>query len=64
MQAEIKGKNIKDDFIRVTFASGRFADLFFEPIPQWKLETMAACNRTAKLTSPNGKIIQYKGRLP
>ena len=25
---------------------------------------MVGCNRTAKLTSSNGKIIQYKDRLP
>ena len=37
MQAKIKVKNQKDDFIRVRLASGRSADLFFEPIPQLKL---------------------------
>ena len=60
MQAEIKGQNKKDEFIWISLTSGRSADLFVEPIPRLKLNTMAACNKTAKLTTSDGKIIQYK----
>ena len=60
MQAEVKGKNQKDAFIRDRLATGCSAELFFEPIPRLKLKTMAACNKTAKLKTSDGKIIQYK----
>ena len=60
IQAEIKGKNKKDDFIWVRLASGCSADLFFELVPLLKLKTMVSCNKTTKLITYDGKIIQYK----
>ena len=41
-------------------ASGRPANLFFEPISRLKMKTMAACNYIAKLTTSDGKTIQYQ----
>ena len=37
------------------------AELFFEPLPRLKQQIMASCNNTAKLTTSDGKILQYKG---
>ena len=48
MQAEIKGKSQKDDFILVRLNSGHSTDLFFESIPRLKLGTMAACTLIEK----------------
>ena len=59
LQAEIKGKNKKDELIRVRLASDRSIVLFFEPIYRYKLKTIVACCKTVKLTTFDGKIIQY-----
>ena len=59
LQAEIKGKNKKDELIRVRLASDRSIVLFFEPISRYKLKTIVACCKTVKLTTFDGKIIQY-----
>ena len=60
MEAEFRENNQKYDFTWVRLASGGSKDLFFEPIPQLKVKAMAACNKTAKLTTSDGKIIQHK----
>ena len=63
MQAEIKRENQKDEFVRVRLASGLSVDLFFEPLLRFKLKIMTACNNTAKLTTSDGKILQYKEQI-
>ena len=60
--AEMMGKNVKDAFIRDRFINGSSEELFFEPIKQLNLKTMEASNKTGKVTTSDGKIIQYHER--
>ena len=57
MRKETKRKNQKDDLVCVRLASSRSANLFFQPLPRLKLNTTIVCNKTAKLTTTDGKII-------
>ena len=60
LQAERKGKEQKEEFVKNRLMSGRSSELFFEPISRLNLKTMAECNKKVKLTSSEGKIVQYK----
>ena len=60
LRAEAAGKEAKETFIRDRFINGSSEDLFFEPIKKLKLKTMDSCNKMVKLTSSQGKIIQYR----
>ena len=59
LQADTVGKEAKKAFIRDRFQNGSSEKTFFEPIKRQKLKTMEASNKTVKLTSSQGKLIQY-----
>ena len=65
MEADVLGaekteKKAKDIFIQDRFVNGSSEKQLFEPCKRLKLKTMEACNKTVKLTSSNGKMIQYR----
>ncbi len=59
LQADTVGKTAKEAFIRNRFQNGSSEKTFFEPIKRQKLKTMEVSNKTVKLTSSQGKLIQY-----
>ncbi|XP_068202843.1 uncharacterized protein [Palaemon carinicauda] len=58
LEADAVGKAAKADFI-TRLQSGHQGS-FFDPIKRKKLKTMEACNKKIKLTSSQGKVIQYQ----
>ena len=60
LRAEAFGKADKDKFLNERFVSGSSRE-FFEPIKRSKLQTMEVTNKAVKLTTSEGKIIQYRG---
>lgn len=56
LQAEAKGREAKEKFIRERFMSGKSQELFFEPITKLRLKTMEHANKTVKLTASQGKV--------
>ena len=64
LNAETKGKHIKEIFIKERFQNepgkNKPKKEFFDPIQKTKLLTMEANNKIVKLTSTQGKVIQYQ----
>ena len=60
LQAESLGKKRKEEFIKNRFVNGSPRDRFFDQNKKLKLKTMEACNKTVKLTTSDGRLIQYK----
>ena len=64
LNAEAKGKDLKDKFIKERFQNetgkNKPEKHFFDPIPKTKLLTMEVNNKIVKLTSTQGKVIQYQ----
>ncbi|XP_049455367.1 uncharacterized protein LOC125902797 isoform X2 [Epinephelus fuscoguttatus] len=59
MRADTVGMEAKEAFIKDRFQNGNPEETFFEPIKRQKLKTMEASNKTIKLTTSQGKLIQY-----
>lgn len=56
LQAEARGRQAKEKFIRDRFMSGHSEEMFFDPIPKLRLKTMEHANKSVKLTASQGKV--------
>lgn len=59
LRAEAAGKLAKEAFIQ-RLKNGVTTDTFFEPIKRQKLLTMEMANKSVKLTTSQGKLVQYQ----
>ena len=60
LRAEEYGKADKEKFLHERFVNGDPRELFFVKISQLKLKTMEATSKSVKLTTSQGKVIQYR----
>ena len=60
LQAEEFGRGQRDQFIQERFVNGQSDKLFFEPVKKLKLRTMEVTNKQVKLTTSEGKVVQYR----
>ena len=58
LRAEAAGKAAKAEFIEKRFKDKESTVTFFDPVKKLKLQTMEMRNKTAKLTSSQGKVQQ------
>lgn len=56
LRAEAVGKAAKQEFIEKRFKDKTSGMTFFDPVKKFKLLTMETSNKTAKLTSSQGKV--------
>ena len=59
MRAEAAGTQAQQDFIQ-RLKNATTSDTFFEPIKRQKLKTMEVANKSVKLTTSQGKLVQYR----
>lgn len=58
MRAEAAGTQAKQSFVE-RLKNASTCDTFFEPIKRQKLKTMEVANKSVKLTTSQGKLVQY-----